>query len=152
MRDRIIDRTVHGFVFVCNGDGEFQRTVRVETRNKAGRSKAKSALERGELKNKSRTATACAGKETMTPRSKVIEKSLSCFDFGIASLIPLVGVFLTPFAFSNFKVAIVETNDRWNPARRHLCAGAALAVFSLLAHAIIATIIFVQMVRAFENA
>ena len=87
----------------------------------------------------------------MTPRSKVIEKSLRCFDYGLASLIPVGGVFLTPFALVNFKFAIVEANDRWNPARRHLYAGAALAVLSLLAHAIIGGLIFLQALRAMND-
>ena len=87
----------------------------------------------------------------MTPRSKVIEKSLRCFDYGLASLIPVGGVFMTPFALVNFKFAIVEANDRWNPARRLLYAGAALAVLSLLAHAIIAGLIFLQALRAMND-
>ena len=87
----------------------------------------------------------------MTPRSKVIEKSLACFELGITSLIPVLGVFVTPFALYNFKFAVVETNDRWNPARRHLYVGAALAVLSLLAHAIIAGIIFLNVMRAVND-
>jgi hypothetical protein len=87
----------------------------------------------------------------MTPRSKVIEKSLSCFDWGMASLIPAIGVFLAPVAFVNFKFVVVETNDRWNPARRHLYAGVALALLSLLAHAIVGVAIYLQMMRAAGN-
>jgi hypothetical protein len=87
----------------------------------------------------------------MTPRSKVIEKSLQCFEHGVMSLIPVAGVFLTPFALVKFKFAIVETNDRWNPARRHLYAGAALAILSLLAHAIAGTFLFLQALRAMND-
>lgn len=84
----------------------------------------------------------------MTPRSKVIETSMRCFDYGIASLIPVIGVFLTPFALVNFQSALFEINDRWNPARFRLYLGAALAVVSLLAHAVIGVFIFLRFMRA----
>lgn len=84
----------------------------------------------------------------MTPRSKVIEKSMRCFDYGVASLVPGIGVFLTPLAFVNFKFAVVETNDRWNPARGRLYVGATLAVLSLLAHAFLAVFVFLSFLRA----
>lgn len=84
----------------------------------------------------------------MTPRSEVIEKSMRCFDYGIASLVPGIGIFLAPFAFVNFKFAIVETNDRWNPARLRLYVGVALAVLSLLAHGLLAVFVFLSFLRA----
>ena len=84
----------------------------------------------------------------MTPRSKVIETSMRCFDYGLASLVPVIGVFLTPFALVNFQSAIVEINDRWNPARLRLYIGAALAVLSLLGHAVIGAFILLRYMRA----
>lgn len=84
----------------------------------------------------------------MTPRSKVIEKSLRCFDYGIASLIPVIGVFITPAAFVNFKFAVVETNDRWNPGRRRLYIGVILAVLSLLVHALVAVFVSLSILRS----
>jgi len=84
----------------------------------------------------------------VTARSKVIEKSLNCLDFGIASLIPAVGIVFAMVAFARFRFAIVEANDRWNPARLHLYFGAALAALSLLAHAVIATVIYLKVLRA----
>ena len=84
----------------------------------------------------------------MTARSEVIEKSLGCFDWGLASLIPALGILCAPLALAKFKFVVVETNDRWNPARRHLYAGAALAVLSLLAHGIIGVVIYLQILRA----
>ena len=84
----------------------------------------------------------------MIPRSKVIEKSLLCFDWGLASLIPAIGILFTPFALLNFRFAIVEINDRWNPARRHLYVGACLAVLSLLAQAVIGVGIYLKVMRA----
>lgn len=87
----------------------------------------------------------------MIPRSTVIEKSLGCFDYGIVSLIPVVGVFAVPFALVNFQFAIVETNDRWNPARWRLYAGMAFALLSLLAHAIAGVVLFLAVIRAYQN-
>jgi hypothetical protein len=84
----------------------------------------------------------------MIARSKVIEKSLLCFDWGVASLIPALGIFFTPFALLNFRFAVVEINDRWNPARRHLYVGASLALLSLLAHAVVAVGIYLKVMRA----
>lgn len=84
----------------------------------------------------------------MTKRSEVIEKSLGCLDWGMASLIPLLGLLSAPFAFANFKSVVTETNDRWNPARRHLYAGLALALISLLAHGLLGTVIYLRILRA----
>jgi hypothetical protein len=84
----------------------------------------------------------------MIARSKVIERSLSCFDWGMASLIPGLGIVCAPIAFTAFKFVVVETNDRWNPARRHLYAGVALALFGLLAHAIVGVVIYLKILRA----
>lgn len=84
----------------------------------------------------------------MTARSKVIESSLSCLDFGIASLVPALGLLFAAFAFARFRFAVVETNDRWNPARLHMYFGAALAALSLLAHAVVAVIIYLKILRA----
>jgi hypothetical protein len=84
----------------------------------------------------------------MTARSKIIERSLSCLDLGILSLIPVVGVVFAFVAFARFRFAVVETNDRWNPARLHLYVGVALAALSLLAHAVAAAIIYLKILRA----
>ena len=84
----------------------------------------------------------------MTARSKVIERSLSCFDWGLSSLLPVIGIFLAPFALANFKFVVTETNDRWNPARRELYVGAALALFGLLVHAITGVVIYLKILRA----
>ena len=84
----------------------------------------------------------------MTPRTKVIEKSLRCLDWGLASLLPGIGILCAPFALSNFKFVVVETNDRWNPARRQLYTGAALALFGLLTHGILGVVIYLKILRA----
>ena len=84
----------------------------------------------------------------MTAHSKVIEKSLSCLDFGIASLIPVAGLVFAMFAFARFNFAIGETNDRWNPARVHLYAGIVLAILSILTHAVLGVIIYLKILRA----
>jgi hypothetical protein len=84
----------------------------------------------------------------MTARSKIIESSLSCLDWGMASLIPVLGVFLAPVALTRFRFTVVETNDRWNPARAHLYAGVVLSVLSLLGHGLIGVFVFFKLLRA----
>ena len=84
----------------------------------------------------------------MTARSKIIEKSLSCLDFGIASLIPVFGLIFAMFALARFRSAVSETEDRWNPARLHLYVGAALALLALLGHAVIGVTIYLKVLRA----
>ena len=84
----------------------------------------------------------------MIPRWQLIEKSLGCFDAGIFSLIPGLGVLFTPMAFGRFYRAVIETNDRWNPARMQLYLGLTLALLSLLAHAVVGTVLYVQFLRA----
>jgi hypothetical protein len=84
----------------------------------------------------------------MTARSKVIEQSLSCLDNGLASLIPVAGIVFSLIAFAKFRFAVVETNDRWNPARLHLYFGVAMAALSLLAHAVAGAVIYLKMLRA----
>lgn len=88
----------------------------------------------------------------MIPRSKLIQESLGCFGWGSAACIPIIGFFLAPAALWRFRKAIIETNDRWNPARRHLYVGAALALLSMLVHAIVVAIIFIQVIRHYQDA
>jgi hypothetical protein len=88
----------------------------------------------------------------MIPRSQVIEKSLSCFARGIAALIPVVGMFIAPLALVRFRQVIVATNDRWNPARRQLYLGAAFALASMLLHALVVFVIYIKIIRDYQNA
>ena len=88
----------------------------------------------------------------MIPRSQLVEKSLSCFGCGMAAMIPVIGFFIAPLALVRFRTVALNTNDRWNPARRQLYVGAALALASLLAHAIIVFVIYLQIIRSFEDA
>jgi hypothetical protein len=84
----------------------------------------------------------------MTPRSKIIEKSLSCLDCGMAAMIPVGGLLFAALGLDRFRFVVTETDDRWNPARPHLFVGAGLAVLSLLAHAIAAVLVGLYMLRA----
>jgi hypothetical protein len=87
----------------------------------------------------------------MTPRATLITKSLGCFDAGLASLIPGIGLLVAPIAFLRFRFVIVETNDRWNPARFHLYTGAILALFSLLTHALVGLGLYFHFTRDVGN-
>ena len=88
----------------------------------------------------------------MIPRSKIIERSLSCFNNGAAAFIPIIGFFIAPLALVRFRFVVVNTADRWNPARPQLYFGAAFALLSMLIHATIAVIIYVQVLRHYSNA
>ena len=88
----------------------------------------------------------------MIPRSALIKKSSGCLDSGLASLIPLLGPLAAILALVEFKQVVIETNDRWNPARPQLYVGALLAVLSLLAHALVAVLIYLKFIRDYLNA
>jgi hypothetical protein len=88
----------------------------------------------------------------MTPRSKIIEKSLSCFRFGMTSVIPLIGLVTAVIALARFHFVIVNTNERWNCARLRLYVGALLAMGSLLGHALAAVFIYLKVLRDIANA
>jgi hypothetical protein len=60
-----------------------------------------------------------------------IERSLSCFAFGLASLIPVIGFGLAFVAFKNFHRARAASNGAWNPAWPQLAWGIALATLGL---------------------
>ena len=83
----------------------------------------------------------------MIARSRLIKESLDCFVWGAAACVPIVGLFLAPSALWRFRIVIIETNNRWNPGRRHAYAGAALALLSLLGHATVVAIICIQIIR-----
>lgn len=87
----------------------------------------------------------------MAPRSKLIEKSLSCLHAGLFSLIPVIGLFGTVPAFFHFRFVVIETNDRWNPARRRLYLGLILALVSLVAHGLAALAISIILIRRISN-
>jgi len=87
----------------------------------------------------------------MIPRSKLIEKSLGCFRCGVASMIPLIGIVQALVALNRFGFVIVNTNERWNPARLRLYVGALLAFASLLGHALIAVFVYLKITRDIAN-
>jgi hypothetical protein len=87
----------------------------------------------------------------MKPRSEVIENSLSCFHFGIASLVPAIGFFLAPLALNRFRFAVIHANDRWNPARFQLYLGALLASASLLVHALLGYFVYIRIIATYLN-
>lgn len=85
-------------------------------------------------------------------RSGVIQESISCFNAGAFSLIPVLGWPGIVMALWRFRVAVFSTNDRWNPARLRLYAGAALALLSLLAQALVLVFFFLKLLRAIRDA
>lgn len=87
----------------------------------------------------------------MIARSKLIERSLSCLDWGVASFIPVAGPLCAVFALDRFRQVVMNTEERWNPARLHCLLGAGLALLGLLAHGLIAFVVFIKLRQAFAN-
>jgi hypothetical protein len=87
----------------------------------------------------------------MIPRSSLVVTSLSCFNWGLTALVPVIGFFGAVIALNKFRIAVIETNDRWNPARVHLYSGMAMALLSLLLHALIVFVIYLQVIRYIGN-
>ena len=85
-------------------------------------------------------------------RSGVIQESISCFNAGAFSIIPVFGWPAIVLALWRFRVAVFSTNDRWNPGRMRLYAGAALALLSLLAQALVLVFFYIKVIRAVRDA
>ena len=76
-----------------------------------------------------------------TGKVVAIRKSLACFRFGVASLIPLLGYVFTHMAFVRWEAAMLATEGKWNPARAYLRWGLALAIFGAVVSTIIVGLI-----------
>jgi len=63
---------------------------------------------------------------------KVINHSLRCFAFSLASLIPLIGLPLALVGFSHYRKARAIVSGRWNPARQYLLWGSVLGSLGFL--------------------
>ena len=88
----------------------------------------------------------------MIPRTRLIEKSLACCGWGGASLLPVLGLPCSLIALHRFRQVVQGTHERWNPARRPLLAGAALALLGFFLHAIIIGIVCFKWVRLYYDA
>lgn len=66
----------------------------------------------------------------------MIERSLRCWQRGWWALLPGLGVFFAFGALRAFIAAFRQAREQWNPAQPQLYAGAVLALFSLLLHAL----------------
>jgi hypothetical protein len=64
----------------------------------------------------------------MTPRSKIIERSMRCFSRGGFSFVPLFGIVFALGALGDFYAAVTQREERWNPAGRRLYGGMILAL------------------------
>lgn len=67
------------------------------------------------------------------------------------SLIPVAGLCGTIPAFLHFRYVVIETNDRWNPARSRLYLGMILALISLVAHGLAALAVSIILIRRISN-
>lgn len=62
---------------------------------------------------------------------RVIERSLRCCAFGWLALIPIFGIPTGVLAILVYKQVRREVGQEWNPARKYLVVGCALAIVGL---------------------
>jgi hypothetical protein len=71
-----------------------------------------------------------------------IKQSLRCLKLGWLALIPVIGPFIAIYAIHIYCRVFLASDD-WNPAKAQLYSGAALALTSVLLHAIfVSTVIW----------
>ncbi len=85
-----------------------------------------------------------------TPEQKlfVLEGSLGVFTLGLLSLLPLVGLVLSPLALWRFFAIWSVAGKEWNPARSYLNLGLAFAFFG----GFISLVALLAIVAAIINA
>ena len=76
---------------------------------------------------------------------QVIERSLSCFAFGIIGLLPVIGVPFAVIALGNFAQVKRRKGSLWNPAERYLRTGSCCATAGLGLSLLIVSAIAIQM-------
>ena len=77
---------------------------------------------------------------------QVIERSLRCFVFGLLGLVPVLGMGLAVVAFYHFNKTRAEVGDEWNPARKYLNCGFALAGFGLFLSLVFFAVLIVKLI------
>ncbi len=65
-------------------------------------------------------------------RIAMIRSSLSCFRFGLAALLPVVGLGFGVVALMHARKAGLHGGGNWNPARKWLRIGVALTIMGAL--------------------
>jgi hypothetical protein len=70
-------------------------------------------------------------------RIEITERSLRCFGFGLASLIPFLGIPMAVLAILQYRTVVLGRRQEWNPADRYLMAGFLLAGTGLLVSSLI---------------
>lgn len=75
-----------------------------------------------------------AGPELPDPADGIlaITCSLRCFAFGLAGMVPVLGLPLAVVAFKNFRLARAATKGKWNPAQAYLIWGSIFGSLGLL--------------------
>jgi uncharacterized membrane protein len=62
---------------------------------------------------------------------EMIERSIKCFELGLWSLLPLIGIPFAVRAFAQARRVKSGQGAMWNPAERYLAAGTQLAAWAL---------------------
>jgi hypothetical protein len=80
----------------------------------------------------------------MPPLTKIelIERSLRCFEFGLAGLVPVIGIPMALIASAQYRRVKRGQGEMWNPAHRYLFWGGVCARMSLALFLVIPVIVF----------
>jgi hypothetical protein len=61
------------------------------------------------------------------PKTEMIERSLSCFKWGLLGLLPVIGIPMAVMSLAQYRRVKRGRGAMWNPAERHLFLGAMCA-------------------------
>jgi hypothetical protein len=65
-------------------------------------------------------------------KMEMIERSLSCFHWGLLGLLPVIGIPMAIVSLVHYRRVKLGQGDRWNPAERYLFWGGICARFQLM--------------------
>jgi hypothetical protein len=80
-------------------------------------------------------------------RIELIERSLRCFAFGLASLIPVFGIPMAVLAVLQFRTVALGRGREWNPADRYLLWGFLFAGLGLLLSSLVFGLIMLAVLE-----
>jgi hypothetical protein len=84
-------------------------------------------------------------------RIKIIERSMRCYMLGWLALLPLVGLILGPMTVLLHQRVWIEAGEDWNPASRHLHAGAILGGIGFFSSVLMTWLLFMLFKKMFGS-
>jgi hypothetical protein len=82
-------------------------------------------------------------------RTAAIQRSLSAFVWGIASIVPLLGFIPAICALWHWSAVHRKYHEPWNPASRYLSAGLVFATIGLLESMLLAVVLTLAIADSF---